>query len=49
MADESKIYLNVVLNDAENELLLKGKELSGIRGSADFVRFLIAQYAKEEE
>lgn len=39
-------YLNVILNDKEKETLLAAKEKSGIKGTADLVRFLLKSYVE---
>lgn len=51
MVDKKKkeTYVNIILNQDENKILIAGKEKSGIRGSADFVRFLMAQYVANND
>ena len=44
-----EIILNVRLEGAEVDSFEDGKEKSGIRTNAEFIRFLIAKYAKEEK
>lgn len=46
--DGKMTYVNVALNANETLQLLTAKEKSGIRGSADLVRFLISQYVRSE-
>ncbi len=44
-----ELILNVRLDGAEVDAFEGGKEKSGIRTNAEFIRYLIAQYAKDEK
>ena len=45
--EEKTTYISIALDSAETKLLDVCKEKSGIKGSADLIRHLIVQYAKD--
>lgn len=49
MQEPDKTYIHIVLDPFEAALLAMGKEKSGIRGTADFVRHLITVYVAGEK
>lgn len=46
MEQETEMTLSVKLVGSEIQTLEKGRELSGIRSNAEFIRFLIKSFVK---
>lgn len=48
MANEEKMYLNLVLDGEWITLFEQGKDKSGIKSNSEFIRYLITKYARQE-
>ncbi len=45
--EDTKTYLNLVLDSRETDFLSQAKEKSGIKNNADLIRFLIKNYVSK--
>lgn len=48
MTTDKTTYISIALDERETELLLDAKTKTGIKRNADLIRFLISDFAKEE-